>query len=318
MMKTLFWKTLLSSGCLLAAVCTAGAGPLERGAVIGEPVWVLHVDVDALRSTTGGQFALAQSEKPEVQKKLAAFQAIFNFDPRQAVHGVTLYGGSKAPDDGVLLVYADFDSARLTTLAEGAKEHRASTHRLHQIHSWLEERRPAKDGVKPRTYAAIHAGRLVVFGQKEERVAEALDVLDGFKPGLNTSQQFAHLGGVGAGFVQAAARNLDLPGSAPGAVVLKQSKSMALNVAEAQGQMLATLTLEADTAEIAQQIASIGRGIIGLMALQTEKPESVKLAQGLSIQENGASVVVNLTLPAQEMLGIIHNKAKAAKRASGL
>lgn len=313
-MKSSFLKSFLSGGCLLAIVCTAAAGPLERGAVIAEPHWVLHLDVDALRLTTGAQYLQGAIERPEVQKKLAAFKAIFNFDPAQAVHGVTLYGASNAPEDGVLLVYADVDSARLTTLAEGAREHRSTTHRIHQIHGWLEERRPAKDGVKPRTYAALYGGRMVIFAQKEERVAEALDVLDGIKPGLNTSQRFAELGAPGAGFVQAAAGKLDLPGSDPGSAVFRQSKSMKWNLAENQGQVASTLTLEADTEEIAAQIASIGRGIVGLMALQTDKPDSVKLAQSLTILESGNSVSITLSMPVQELLNVVKARARGAIR----
>jgi hypothetical protein len=313
-MKSLYWKSLLSGGGLLATVCIGTAAPLERGAVIAEPHWVLHLDVDALRLTTGAQYLQGAIERPEVQKKLAAFKAIFNFDPAQAVRGATLYGASKAPDDGVLMVYANVDSARLTTLAEGAREHRSTTHRIHQIHSWLEERRPARDGVKPRTFAALYGGRMVIFAQKEERVAEALDVLDGVKPGLNASQRFAELGAPGAGFLQAAAGKLDLPGSDPGSAVFKQSRSIKWNVAETEGQVASTLTLEADSDEIARQIASIARGIVGLMALQTEKPDSVKLAQSLAIQESGSSITITLSMPAQDLLNIVRTRVGQAIR----
>jgi len=43
---------------------------------------VVHLDCDALKQTVVGKHVLSEMEKPEAQKKLAAFQAIFNLDLR--------------------------------------------------------------------------------------------------------------------------------------------------------------------------------------------------------------------------------------------
>jgi hypothetical protein len=313
-MKSNLWKSVLTGGCLLAAVLTSTAGSLQRADVMNDPVWVVHLDCDALRPTAIGTYLLGELEKPDAQKKIAAFQAIFSFDPRKELHGVTLYGASAAQEDGVLLLYADFDAARLTTLAEGAKEHKSTTHGQHVIHSWLDEQKPAKDGVTPRAYAAIH-GKLVVFGQKESRVAQALDVLDRTTPNLTASKQFSGLASDGDGvFILGAARKFDLPSSDPNAAVLRQSKMASLSIGESQSQVQGTLKLEADSEEVAKQMESIGRGLVGLMALQKDKPDNTKLAQALSIQQQGAGVTVKLSLPVGDMVGMM--KAGAAKKAA--
>jgi hypothetical protein len=313
MKKTLPTRILLGA-FLAATVATTHAAPLQRADVINEPHWVLHVDADALRPTAIGQFLLTELEKPEAQKKFAAFQAIFSFDPRKELHGVTLYGASKAEEDGVLLIHADFDAARLTTLAEGAKDHKSSTHRQHTIHNWIDEKKAEKKGVKPRTYAAIH-GKVVILGQKESRVAEALDVLDRAKPNLETNPQFGKLGD-GAAFIQGAARKLELPENDPNAAVFKQAKSVMLKVNENQGKLEAALTLEANSEAVAKNLEAIGRGLIALLSLQREKPEAQKLAKSLSVQQAGATVVVQLSLPSGdviELLKVAEAKKKAAK-----
>ena len=302
------------AGASLLAVFSTVAGPLQRTDVINDPVWVLHVDCDALRQTVVGKHLLGEMEKPEAQKKFAAFQAIFSFDPRKELHGFTLYSTSSQPEDGVIIVYADFDAARLTTLAEGAKEHKSTTRGNHTIHSWLDEKKPAKDGVKPRTYTSIHNGR-VIFAQKESQVVDALDVLDRIRPNLSASTVYSGLGAnADASCVVGAARKLEMPSSDPNAAVLKQSKMILLGVGESQGQTRASLKLDSDSEEVAKQIESIGRGLIGLMALQTDKPESVKLAQALAISQEGAGVTVNLALPAEEVVQMM--KASAAKKAA--
>ena len=87
-----------------------------------------------------------------------------------------------------------------------------------------------------------------------------------------------------------------------------------LSIGESQGQAQATLKLDTDSDEVAKQIESIGRGLLGLMALQTDKPESVKLAQALAIQQEGAGVIVKLALPADVVVEMM--KAGAAKKAA--
>lgn len=314
-MKSNLWKGVLTGSCLLAAVLTSMAGSLKRADVMNDPVWVVHVDCDALRPTAVGKYLLGEMEKPDAEKKIAEFQAIFSFDPRTALHGVTLYGASAAQEDGVLLLYADFDAARLTTLAEGAKEHKSTPHGKHVIHSWLDEKKPEKDGVKPRVHAAIHSGKVVIFGQKESRIAQALDVLDKTKPNLTASTQFGSFGDGGENaFILGAARKFELPASDPSAAVLKQSKMVSLSIGESQGQVQGTLKLEADSEEVAKQIESIGRGLVGLLALQKDKPDNTKLAQALSIKQEGAGVTVKLSLPAGDMVGMM--KTGAAKKAA--
>jgi hypothetical protein len=257
-----------------------------------------------------GQFILSEMEKPEAQKKFEAFQAIFSFDPRRELHGATLYGASKAEEDGVLLIYADFDAARLTTLAEGAKDHKSSMHGSHTIHHWIDEKKKAKDGVQPRTYAAIH-GKVVIFAQKERRVIEALEVMDRARPNLGANAEFAGLDS-GSAFLRGAARKMSMPEGDPNAAVFKQAKMITLTVGEANRKLEAALALQTDSEEVARSIEAVGRGLIGLMSLQKDKPESQKFAQGLAVEQTGTAVTVKLSLPADDAIGML--KAAEAKK----
>src|SRR5437870_1729102 len=243
-MKSNFDKWALFGGCFLLTASSILASPLQRSDVAADPAWLIHVDFDNLRSTALGQFALAEMEKPEVQAKFAVFQSLFSFDPRKQLHGVTLYSTGKVPTDGVLLLYADFDSSKLETLAQSAKDHQSTKHNQYVIHSWIDDKRHDRDGSKARTYGAIYGTRLVILAQEESRVTTALDVLDRTAPNLSTSASFADLDyGQGGSFFEAAARKLDVPGSEPHAAMLRLSKFARLQVAEKQHQLTATLNL---------------------------------------------------------------------------
>jgi hypothetical protein len=75
----------------------------------------------------------------------------------------------------------------------------------------------------------------------------------------------------------------------------------------------ATLNLEASDDEIAKQMATVGQGLVALMKLQKDNPGSAKLAEALSLKQDGASVVVSLAIPTAEAIEIA--KAEAARKA---
>jgi hypothetical protein len=317
-MNANFLKRALCACSLIAATVTGLSTTLQRNDVAAEPAWVVHVDCDALRQTTMGQFLLTELEKPDAQAKFAVLQSIFNFDPRKQLHGLTLYSTGKTPEDGVLLVYADFDPDRLVTLAKGARDYHGATYKQHIIHNWIDEKKKDKEGVKPRVYAAIQSGHIVVFAQQETRVAQALDVLDRAAPNLAGSGAFPHLGANrNTSFIQAAARKMDLPDSTPNAALFRLAKAARLEIGEAQGQLRATLNLEAGTEEVATQMALVGQGLVALTKLQKDNAGSVKLAEGLSLKQDGASVVVTLSVPTTGAIDLMKEDAarKAEKKA---
>ena len=309
-------KAVVSLVACLCLICLpkAKAGPVDRSVLMKEPAWALHIDVDALRATTAGKHLLAEWEKPDEQAKFAVFKVLFSFDPRKALHGVTLYGSSSAPEDGVVLIYADFDSARLQKLAEMAEDYKSAPHRQHTLSSWVDAQRREKEGGKPRTYAAIHTDRVVIFGQKQERVAHALDVLDRVQPSFKAAAVFPQFGsGVQALVAEGFASRFELPNDGPHAAVFNASRSGWLELRESDGKILGKVVLEARDKESAEKIVTLVRGLVALMGLQTEKPESVMLTKFLSVQQDGERAVVNLAVPATAVVELLNAGKVAAK-----
>ena len=312
-MKVNYLKTAFCAGFLAAAAITASALPLQRADLPADPAWMVHFDVDALRPTTIGQYLLTEMDKPKAQAKLAAFQSIFNFDLRTQLHGLTLYSAGAAHEDGVLLVYADFDAGKLVTLAKAANDSQSSTYNQHTIYNWIDEKKKAKNGVRPRVYAAIQGAR-VIFGQREASVAQALDVLDGKAPRLAPESAFSQLSAAGGtGFIEAAARKLDLRPSDPHNALFRLSKLVRLRIGQAGEQVTATLSLDASDNEVAKNMAGVGQGLVSLMKLQKEKPELIKLAEAISLKQDGASVVATAAMPANDVVAMM--KADAARKA---
>ena len=313
-MKSIPRKLSLCAACVCASGLIVSAAPLQRSDVAANPSWLLHLDCDALRPTTIGQYVLSEMDKPAAKANLAVFQFIFSFDLRTQLHGATLYGTSPAPEDAVLILYADFDPARLVTLAQAAKGYQSSPHGQNVIHNWIDEKKKAKKGVKPKIYAAIQ-GKRVIFGQREESVGQALDVLSGSTPSLAAGKVFPDLGLPGNGhIVEAAAQKMKLPDSDPNAVILKMSQSVQLVMGESGQQFTGALMLVADSDEVAGHVLSVAQGLLALAKLQTDKPESVAVANAITIKQDGGYVVGSLVLPAGDVVQMM--KTDAARKAA--
>ena len=314
-MKATLFRTGRCVGLLAAISAPLMAAPLQRSDVPAEALWVLHVDCDNLRPTAIGRHLVAEMEKAEAAGSLATLRTIFNFDPRSQLHGLTLYGASNAPEDGVMLVYADFEAARLVAAARGAKDYQSTTNRQHVIHNWLDEPNHGGQGLKRRVYAAIHSGRIVVFSRQEPGVAKALNVLDRATATLAASRRFAQLGaGVRSSFIQFAAGRLDLQGADLSTALLRHAKAARLEVGEEHGELKAMLNIQANDEEAAKHMVSAAQGLLALMKFRAGNPVSVKLVEAIALRQDGADLTATLAVSSADTIEAIKANTPARHR----
>jgi hypothetical protein len=301
------------AGCLSIVLLASAswAGPVDRSTVVANPAWVAHLNADALRGSEIGKQLLVEMNKPEASIGFDMLIAAIGTDLRTALHGVTLYGISPEPADGVALVYADINAERLLTLAKSAQDYKSSTHGEDQVHSWIDAKRRKQVGGQPRTFASIYDNRIVIFAQRESRVTEALDTLRKAKPGL-ADTTFADFGRNSDSIFQACGHHMDLGTKDPHAAFLKLSQEAALDFQETGGKAQATLALQAVNDETAEQMSNIAKGLLSLLALQTNNAPAVKLAKSLTVQQAGSSVTVQLSVNTDDVVAAI--KADAAKK----
>jgi hypothetical protein len=314
MKKQILLITAVTVGCW-----TAWSAPLQRADVAANPDAVAHLDLDGFRATIIGKAVTAQMDVPDISSKLAAFQAIFGFDPRTQVHGLTFYTTSQTPGDGVVILYGDFESNRLITLAKAASDYECITNGTHLIHTWIEEKKKRDGESKGRLYAAIQGNR-VLFGKSESAIAGALDVLDGKAPTLAGGNSLPEMGAASSAgkgsFLQGTVNNFDFASKDPNSAILKMSKVVRFHVGEAQDQLRATVNFEARDDDTATQIASVAQGLIALGKLQQKNPGALKLANAASIKQDGATVTATLSIPEDDAVDLIKAgvAAKAGKK----
>ena len=158
----------------LAAAQLWGAG-FNSKQVAESATWVVHADLESLRQTQLGGFLMSKLTTGDAANKLAAFAAVFGFDPRQDLNTVTLYGKSKDPTHSVVLAGGKFNESQLVTLLKANGTYQSLTFGRYTLHSWID----ADKAAEGRKYGAFHPSGVILASRGQEALQEALEVLDG-------------------------------------------------------------------------------------------------------------------------------------------
>lgn len=296
---------------------SALAGPFQQKYVSSDANWIIHADVEKFSKTQIGGFVLNEFRSEEANKKFAAFQVIFNFDPRKDLKSLTLYGPNNNPKQAVALIRGTFDADRLTTLLRANDTYSEIRYHNHIVHSWIDKENH-KGKVKSRkepSFGCFHPNGIVVLGTDLEPVKKALDVMDGKKPSLKTTYSFHGLSLPGQPSFLAAVANLSEMGElGPKATVLKQAKSINLALEETGGNLRGHLILSTRTAVTATRVQAVVEGMIAIALLvQEENPELARLAQELSVSVDNKTVRVSLDSPASDILAVLQKQIEQSK-----
>ncbi len=292
--------TASAAAALFAGNFAGSAAPLNSKDVIADPALVVHVDVDALRSTAIAKSILSQQD---VQDKLAAFGALFDFDVRTQLHGFTIYTTEEHVQDGTLIVYADFDPNRLLTLFKGvAQDFHAITNGSHTMYTWLDDKHKDKDG-DDHMFGAIVGGRVMV-SRSETQLANSLEVVDG-KTKTFSEKSLPHSDEGESVIASGVLLKVDLGKGDDNAAILKLSKSVSAKIGEKGDKMIAHVKFEAADDETAKKIADIAQGLIAFGQLMKPNEDLAKLANSIVLKQDGSTVGVSLPVATADLLKMV-------------
>ncbi len=284
---------------------TAHAAPMQRAHVAEQALWYAHVDLDLFKRTQVGQYILTLLERPEDAAKLAAFEAIFQFNLAEDLNGITLYGNGEE-EKGVMLLDGTFNNEHLITLIRGGENYAQTAHRSHTIHRWPDGYKVTEKDPKPPVFGAIHPNGLIILADAQAYVAQALDVLDGMQPSLAASTKLAIPDEtVTNSYLIGAGKYTDIAKINPRAAILQKAEMLGLAVGESGGVVTAVLEAEATGEREARLMKSVADGLLGLLALSENDPNAALLADSLEVSLSGKIVTLNLSLQASEVIAFI-------------
>ena len=303
------------AGVLLIALARVSlADGLDPVQIPAGAKWVIHVDLHAMRQTQMGKAIHAMFVKDErVQHARARMQSDFGFDPPKDLHSVTFYDDRFEAHRGVAMIELDnIDHDQLVAqLAQDKPGHTTTQHAGHTIYTWTEagERRH-----QHQMSGSFYGGRHVVFSRATDKLANALDVLDGKAENLPRESPLSVDATPGAILVARAVgmAGLKTPFQSP---FIRDVRQLSMTFGEDDGAVFMQGMLVADTSETAARLREMIEGFYALAQVQAgQDPLAKKIMGGLNLVVADATIAGEWRAPIKDVLQFMetmHKKRRA-------
>jgi len=313
---------------VLPWAATALASPLQNQQVAADAKWLVHVDVDKLRSTTVGAYVIKQV----LQTKLESLKSQFDLDvDLNKISSLTAYGNgyqTKPDFNGVVLINTDLDlqkalDAAIEKISQGSSNTPAAIQKT-------QEGKVTTYSMKDNLVASFQPGKPVIVGKSLDSVQKARDVLSGASANLASTKTFSEFpASQKAYFFLAAADISKLTGefsgrpgeddaANPKAKILKLAEGGRVVLGENADQLFLEVSLKARTAELVTQMQQVIQGMIALASLsQPDNQDLQQLAQSAKVSTDGNIVSLKLGYPADKALVMLNSHLEGQKRAEG-
>jgi hypothetical protein len=294
---------------LLTVISPAAARPLEPGWVSADARWLVHVDVDAFKSSSFGQFVLEHGEEFDIDlSDLDDFEQEIGLDPRTDLAGVTLYGlGDDPEEDAVIIAVTNERADEALAKLKGSEEIESLEIEMdgYTVHVFRDEHEQHYVHVR----GADRVDRRIVLLSADEIVMlDAIKVIDGRAPGLSVGKSDILDGGAKKGsIVFVACRGIDgFQDIAPASEILRLSDGFTADIGEIDGVAYGEATVSASSLENASNITDVIKGIIALGRLvAAEEPEARPLADlvdAVDVTSRDRKITVRVSFDAKQLL----------------
>lgn len=291
---------LLSIHFVLGFSALLEAGPLDLRQVSADAKWVAHVDMDALRDSTVVHTAhdLTDSSRREIRDRLFGFAGLFGVDPRQQLHGITLYGSMLGKPAGVMIIHSDFNRSLVEEVLKLAPEYQSGEYGPYKLHSW----RPAllsRKGLEGKISAAFYRTQVMVFASTESELKRGLDVLDGKTPRL-TGRNSGLSDPVRAGTI-GLLRSVGPVEPSLSAIwgFFKDTDALSIAIGEYQGKAFKEGRIVMKSPEAAKQVVAAAEGARAIAEMRNWSDEgAMELIRAFKVSLDNTSVTLAADAPA--------------------
>lgn len=298
-------KTILIQLALVSAAGLVLASPLNQRQVAGDAQWLVHLDVDQVRTSSIGAYgieyakAIVSAEMGPIRVKIDALL--------EEVRSITAYGSSfedDAAEKSVLLISAG-EKAR--AMIEGYIAHEELTTGEGAMVQELSNQTYRTYLIAGEVYLAFPRPQSILISKSLKRIDEALRVMDGQAANLTTTQTALVLHEQAGFFLIASLQGLDtIPDMPPQARILSKATGGQVALGEAGGALNARLVLTTSTDEIATQLSRILQGMVALASfVELDGYGLDTLINNIRVQPGTKQVQLSLAYPSDEVIRLI-------------
>jgi hypothetical protein len=299
---------------------TALAGPLQRTDVAADAKWVLHLDVDQLRSTPQGAYVFTNIVGTALTIPIAVLKKEIGSDlDFTRIHSLTAYGNYYRDRDtnavGILLVktdlsQGDFEKVMDAFVAKLKQDGYSGSPPLGKS---------VQDGVifytlKDHSFMVVRPDGTLVESKSAEGVRRANDVLSGKAPNLSSSSAFTEFPAAqNAFFFFGGIERLDAVdddghGNNPKAKILKMADSGRIIVGQDGDQVFLDAALKAKTSDVVTKMQQAIQGLIAITSLANPDDADVQqMAESAKVSTHGQIVRLNLDFPVDKAMSLLQS-----------
>lgn len=299
-MKMLVTATTMVLG--LAAL--AGAETLKNDQIPADARWLVHVDVDALKTaavarTISGRWL----KRPAVARALRQLKQATAMDLHRDLHDVTIHGCHYAPHGAVVTIHANLNQPQVLGFLRTRPGFHSTHYGQHQLIQWTET--TSNEG-QHTISACFFSPDVLVFGRDESEVKRTLDVLSGTAPSLTESDPlFAPPDPPGA-MLQVRGVGLSevpLPFQSP---LLRKSKYLLAVGGEQDGDAFAQARVTTESPEIAGQLRAVVEGLLAMAKLRFDTDDEVlQLLDAVNVSTDEKTVTAECRWPASKVITLV-------------
>lgn len=292
---------ILATAVLILMLCTEIRGSeLQQNIVPAEAQWVIHVNVEKIKTTRF--FSAFKEDKlfAKVEKRSAWLDKRFGVNPLEDIMGITLFGKAREKD-AVVCVRGNFDTEHLLSLLELDEDHKELAYGKFTIHNWDDD-----------SYGVFARDDLIMFSDSETSLKTALDALSGKAETLKSSPLNTLMKDVPSGVFLTGAAG-DIPSLLEGehdkeAAVLKKTEAAVFSVREAGDNMSLNLNMKAADPKDAENIAQIFKGLLAMAEMYSDQlPPEIKLPSDIQTAVKGNTVNIDISYPVEYLIKLIYN-----------
>lgn len=285
---------------LAAPLC---AGELSPAQVPSTAKWLLHADLDAMRSSETGKAVFSRIEA-EHGAKLRALKRMFSLHLINDLRDITLFGDG-LKDHAVVLFDGTFDQAHIEDVLKAADGYSGTSHEGIAVHSWTDKGKPQN--------AAFAKPDLLVFSPQRDLLYKQLDALKANAPGTENPL----LSAPGSRpLIAAAARLAEMEMPEDSARVLRQIGLMKLSAHEEGGRFSIKMNAATPNPKRANSLRRILDGIVALSEIGNPDLASSDFQSAIDTTDQ-PGVNAAVSLPVAQWLSLMEKGAKAKARAAG-
>ena len=292
-----------------ALLAPAPAGELDLTRVPADANWLVHVDLEAFRTTRLWQiFQEEMKEGGDIDVdwgELEEFERRFGFRPFHDVDSVTVSGASEIGEDPVILVETSANLDTALAQMQQESEYRSITRGGVQLHAWTEH-----GDIEGAFY--VHqdgAKRVIVVSESDDLLMNAIDVLQGKARNLRQSPDPRLFPRPTPGaflFVDATAVLSELSHFEPASAVADMARGARIEVGESRGEFFLSVEIDANNAENAQNIYSVINGAKALAAMagaqEDVPPFAMDILNSVEVRANGEQVSLQFRYDASDLV----------------